>query len=58
LQTATKSTDAMLGLSEPTRPVATLADLREIVSALPCLDGDDKDFLNMEDVQLEVRRVD
>ena len=46
---------ATLGPAEPARSATTLADLREIVSTLPRLDGDDINSLNTEDVQLEVR---
>jgi len=35
---------AMLGPAEPTRPTATMADLREIVQKLPRLDSVDKGF--------------
>jgi antitoxin (DNA-binding transcriptional repressor) of toxin-antitoxin stability system len=46
---------AMLCPAESVRPAATLADLREIVCALPRLDGDDMNLINTEGVQLEVR---
>ncbi|MDA8414335.1 MAG: hypothetical protein M0023_11195 [Desulfobacteraceae bacterium] len=54
MQTETSSTEAMFGAADQARPAATLADLLEIVSTLPRLDGDDMNFLNTEDVQLEV----
>jgi antitoxin (DNA-binding transcriptional repressor) of toxin-antitoxin stability system len=46
---------AMLCPAESARSAASLAELREIASALPRLDGDDMNFLNTEGVQLEVR---
>ena len=35
---------ATLGPAEPSRPAATMADLREIVRTLPRLDSNDKGF--------------
>lgn len=55
MPTGTSSIEAMLGSARSGRPVATLADLCEIVRTLPSLDGVDKDFLNIEGVQLEIR---